>query len=210
MTPFIKICGMRDPGNIRAIAELKPDIMGFIFYRGSKRFAGELLKPEHLSVLPLRIRKAGVFVNASNDEILKIVEKFSLDLVQLHGDEPPAQCAELMDKQLNVIKALNIADKADLELCRDFAGCTDYLLLDTKSDKYGGSGKKFDWALLDYYPVGHPYLLSGGIGPDDAAAISKLTKPGFAGIDLNSRFETEPGLKDLEKLRKFIETIRKK
>jgi phosphoribosylanthranilate isomerase len=209
MTSLIKICGMRDPDNIRAVAELKPDIMGFIFYRGSKRFAGELLKPEHLSGLPLNIRKAGVFVNASNDEILKIAEKFSLDLVQLHGDESPGQCAELMDKKLNVIKALNIAAKADLQVCVDFACCTNYLLLDTKSDKYGGSGKKFDWSLLDYYPVSHPFLLSGGIGPDDADSISRMTKAGFAGVDLNSRFETEPGLKDPQKLRKFVETIRK-
>jgi len=200
---------MRDPENIRAVAGLMPDIIGFIFYRGSARFAGEQLKPEHLSDLPVQIRKAGVFVNASNDEILRIAEKFGLDLVQLHGNESPDQCAKLKESELKVIKALNIGDMADLQACSDFAGCTDYLLLDTKSDKHGGSGKKFDWSLLGHYPVSHPYLLSGGIDPDDAAAVSTLTEPGFAGVDLNSRFETEPGMKDVAKLKIFIETIRK-
>ena len=166
MKPVIKICGMRETENIIAAAELKPDIMGFIFYPGSPRFAGELLNPEIVANLPADIRKTGVFVNADFDEITETVAKYSLDIVQLHGDETPELCRRIKDTGIEVIKAFNIRENMSFSFCNDYIACTDYFLFDTMTINHGGSGQKFDWKLLDRYEAGHPFFLSGGISPD--------------------------------------------
>jgi phosphoribosylanthranilate isomerase len=210
MTPAIKICGMRETGNITAVAEFIPDLMGFIFYSGSRRFAGEMLNPEVVSNLPAGIRKTGVFVNADFNEIRDTVSKYSLNVVQLHGDEPPALCRLIKDTGIQVIKAFNVGKNMMFPFCKDYTACTDYFLFDTMTINHGGSGQKFDWKLLERYETGHPFFLSGGISPSDIDNIAGITNPSFYGLDLNSRFEIKPGLKDIEKLKKFVNELRNK
>lgn len=210
MSPAIKICGMREPENILAATELKPDFLGFIFYRESPRYAGAILDPEILSNLSSGIRKTGVFVNSDIREIQDTVAKYSLDTVQLHGNESPELCARIKESGTQVIKAFNIRENIGPKLFEDFIDCTDYFLFDTMSSGFGGSGQKFDWSLLDRNDPAHPYFLSGGIGPGDADNIAAILNNSFHGIDLNSRFEIKPGLKDIEKLRKFINEVRVK
>ncbi len=208
MNPVIKICGMREPENILAAAQLKPDMMGFIFYPASPRFAGELLKAEVLAELASEIKKTGVFVNAGINEISDKVEKYSLDAVQLHGVETPELCRQVKEKGVKVIKAFSISENNSFENCSAYRECTDFFLFDTMTKNHGGSGQQFDWALLDSYDAGHPYFLSGGISHLDAGRIAGINYDSFHGIDLNSRFEIKPGLKDIEKLKKFIEELR--
>ena len=208
MSALIKICGMRESDNIKAVAELKPDFMGFIFYPGSPRFAGDILKPEILSSLPWDIRKTGVFVNTEFNDIISDVVKYSLNVVQLHGDESPALCRRIKNYGIQVIKVFNIHERMSFAKCNNFVDCTDYFLFDTMTAHHGGSGQKFDWELIEKYDTGHPFFLSGGIGPMDADQINGITNPFFRGIDINSRFEIRPGLKDTEKLRHFINELR--
>ena len=210
MNAVIKICGMREPENILAVAELSPDFMGFIFYPGSPRFAGELLKPEILAELAPEIRKTGVFVNEGLSGIIHTVKKYSLDAVQLHGEEPPELCRQIRDMGVQVIKAFRIREISSFTLCSDFINSTDYFLFDTMTINHGGSGQKFDWKLLDSFDPGHPFFLSGGISPTDIDGISRINNSSFYGIDLNSRFEIGPGLKDPEKLKNFTEELRLK
>ena len=160
MTPAIKICGMRETVNIKEAAELMPDLMGFIFYSGSGRFAGEMLNPEMVAKLPSGIRKTGVFVNADFNEIRETVSKYSLNVVQLHGDESPALCSLIKDTGTQVIKAFSIGENMSFSSCRDYIACTDYFLFDTMTINHGGSGQKFDWKLLDRYDAGQPFFLN--------------------------------------------------
>jgi phosphoribosylanthranilate isomerase len=204
----IKICGLRDPENIKKIAGIKPDMMGFIFYPGSPRYAGETLKPENLTYLPEQIKRVGVFVNSDPGRIKLTIRQYALDLVQLHGDETPETCQLLNETGISVIKAFNIKDREDFRLFDKYIKCTKYFLFDASTSEYGGSGRKFEWELLDNYDLGHPFILSGGIAPGDDSNIKKITNPSFFGIDINSRFEVRPGLKDVEKLKLFIAGIR--
>jgi phosphoribosylanthranilate isomerase len=205
--PVIKICGMRYSENILAVASLKPDILGFIFYGKSLRFAGQILSTDILSSLPSEIMKAGVFVDAGFDEISLTASKYSLDIIQLHGSEAPELCRRLKKSGKTVIKAFNVKDSSSFGQCIDFISCTDYFLFDTLTGLHGGSGNKFNWKILDLYDLGHPFFLSGGISGLDADLILQIKNPAFFGIDLNSRFEIEPGLKDVEKLKYFIHDI---
>jgi phosphoribosylanthranilate isomerase len=208
MSLLIKICGMLEPENIMAVAELRPDFMGFIFYPDSPRFAGEMLNPEILAALPGNIRKTGVFVNAEFNDIKAKAGKYSLNVVQLHGDESPELCRRLKKNGMQVIKVFNINERMSFAECSNFTDCTDYFLFDTMTARRGGSGQKFDWKLIEKYDSGHPFFLSGGIGPMDADQINRITNPFFQGIDINSRFEIRPGYKDTEKLKKFINELR--
>ena len=204
----IKVCGMREPINIVEVGDLCPDLMGFIFYPGSPRYAGETLKPHILTALSDTIRKAGVFVNTDYDNIKKTVTRYSLDFVQLHGDETAELCERLKNLGVGVIKAFNIKEITDFDLCTKFKDCTDYFLFDAATLKYGGSGLKFDWQILSGYTLDKPFFLSGGIGPDDVESLIEIKNPSLYGIDLNSRFEVKPGLKDVSKLRTIITAIR--
>lgn len=194
---IVKICGMRDAENIRAAEALGPDLMGFIFYEKSPRRAE--VRPAYL---PAKEKRTGVFVNHGIGFILGKVDEFGLSWVQLHGSESPSDCLELKDKGLRVIKAFSIATAEDLSHVQDYEGCCDMYLFDTKTPGVGGSGRSFDWKLLDGYKGITPFLLSGGIGPD--TDLSAVKHPMLAGYDLNSRFETEPGLKNIEELGRFI------
>lgn len=201
---IVKICGMRDADNIREIERLGIDWMGFIFYEGSARHI--LRKPAYL---PDKARRVGVFVNERPERIVEIVADFDLSFIQLHGDETPETCRILRTAGQSLIKAFPIASEKDFQATEPFESLCDYYLFDTKTSGYGGSGTSFDWSLLRHYHGTTPFLLSGGIGPDDAEAILKLRHPRFAGIDLNSRFEIVPGRKDPETVRNFLAKIRK-
>lgn len=204
---LIKICGMKFPENIRAVAALHPDFMGFIFYPKSPRFA-EPLDVSTLNSMPKSIKKIGVFVNESLENILTIAYKYKLDGVQLHGTELVEMCKELRKAGFIVIKAFPIAEAYNFKVTKAYEGACDYFLFDTKTEAYGGSGVKFNWKMLDEYVGETPFLLSGGIAPDDAEAIRKIEHPKFVGIDLNSKFEVKPGEKNVELLREFLKETR--
>jgi len=203
----VKICGMKFPENIQAVAALKPDFMGFIFYPKSPRFA-EPLDIATLNALPKSIKKIGVFVNESLENILTIAAKYNLDGVQLHGIELVEMCSELRKVGYIVIKAFPIAEAYNFKVTKAYEGACDYFLFDTKTDAYGGSGLKFNWGMLDEYVGETPFLLSGGISEDDADDILKIEHPKFAGVDLNSKFEVIPGEKNVELLSGFLKEIR--
>ncbi|GHU62063.1 N-(5'-phosphoribosyl)anthranilate isomerase [Bacteroidia bacterium] len=199
----IKVCGMKISENIKELTTLPIDLMGLIFYEKSPRYAGNL-DAKTLETLPPAIQKTGVFVNATQAYILEKVAQFDLQAVQLHGNESPDFCRELQSLNIKVIKAFQIRETEDFEQCDSYKNACDYFLFDTKSSQYGGSGKKFDWNILSSYKGDNGFFLSGGIGEDDAETIRQLRHPRLYAIDLNSRFEIEPGLKDLDKLKNFI------
>jgi phosphoribosylanthranilate isomerase len=203
----VKICGMKIPENIRAVAALQPDFMGFIFYPKSPRYA-EPLDIATLNALPKSIKKIGVFVNEDLEDILTIATKYDLDGVQLHGTELVEMCKELRKAKFIVIKAFPVAEAYNFKVTKAYEGTCDFFLFDTKTDAYGGSGVKFNWAMLNEYVGETPFLLSGGIAADDAEAILKIEHPKLAGIDLNSKFEVKPGLKNVELLSGFLKEIR--
>ena len=198
---IVKVCGMRDAANIRQLEALGIDWMGMIFWPKSKRYVST--PPVYL---PQHVRKVGVFVDASLDAIRQHVEDYQLDIVQLHGQESPETLKAL--KPLTLTKAFNIATPEDLQKTEPYEGLADYFLFDTKGKSVGGNGEKFDWSVLDSYQGETPFLLSGGIGSEDAQDVKTFHHPKCIGIDLNSRFEAEPGLKDITKLKQFLEAIR--
>ena len=204
---IIKICGMKFPDNIEAIAALKPDFIGFIFYPKSPRFA-ESLDALTLKKLPSTIKKIGVFVNENLENILTVAYTYKLDGIQLHGTELVDMCKELKSAGYIVIKAFPIAEAYNFKVTKEYEGVCDYFLFDTKTDAFGGSGLKFNWSMLEEYVGETPFLLSGGIAVDDAEAILKIEHPKFAGIDLNSKFEQKPALKDVYKLKTFMTELK--
>jgi phosphoribosylanthranilate isomerase len=203
----VKICGMREPGNIRGISGLMPDYMGFIFYPGSKRYAGRLT-PAGLNHIPDSIQKVAVFVNATREEILSTCRAYSIRILQLHGDEPPAFCRSLQEDGFQVIRAFRVGQGLDVQEMDRFARACDFILLDTSGEGFGGTGRKFDWNQLQHYTHDLPFFLSGGVGPGDAGRIMDMDIPQLYGVDLNSRFEIRPGLKNKEELENFITRIR--
>lgn len=198
---LIKVCGMRDAENIREVEALHPDWMGFIFWPKSKRYVKEIP-----SYLPTQLKRVGVFVDEAIEKVIQTAEAYGLDLIQLHGHESPEYAAQL--SEWKTIKAFNIAETEDFEQTKAYEGITDYFLFDTKGKAVGGNGEKFDWNVLASYHGETPFLLSGGIGPEDAERVKAFHHPKCIGIDLNSRFEIEPGVKDINKLKEFIKTIR--
>ena len=210
---IIKVCGMRDPDNIRAVEELLTEFstawMGFIFWPPSKRYVSE--RPAYL---PEHCKRVGVFVDEDIEQVKRIAADYALDLIQFHGHESPEYLRALRSvcgDSIATIKAFNIATAADLAATKPYEGLADYFLFDTKAQLPGGSGQHFDWSVLDDYTGATPFLLSGGIGPDDAEALqSTLLREGAGplahcvGIDLNSRFELAPALKDVAALRRFL------
>lgn len=202
---LVKVCGMRDYANIAAVIGLKPDYMGFIFYPESPR----CVPPDaDLPNLPDGIKKVGVFVNADLGNVIALARVHELDIIQLHGTEPPGYCDALKVLGFTVFKAFGIRHAEDLEATAGYeSGCA-LFVFDTKSPKHGGTGQQFDWNVLHAYTGSTPFLLSGGIGPADAEAIRALSLPKLAGVDLNSRFELEPGLKNTELLAPFINAMK--
>jgi phosphoribosylanthranilate isomerase len=203
---MVKVCGMRDRANIAEVARSAPDFMGFIFYEPSPRNACGMA-PEALEPLLPGTKRVGVFVDEQKDRILETAQKYALDLVQLHGSEPPEMCAELRRHGLGVIKAFGIDSPEDVARTAAYEGTCDTYIFDTAAPTHGGTGRKFDHSLLESYGGSTPYLLSGGIGPEDAPAAAPVDAR-CAGFDVNSRFETAPGIKDAEAIEKFIQTVK--
>ncbi len=204
---IVKVCGMRDAENIRQIDALgNVDWMGFIFFDKSSRNVN--LVPTYL---PEHCRRVGVFVNATIENICQKMKDFRFDLLQLHGNESPCYCQLLraaMDNTVNIVKMIQVASKTDLDTALPYEGVVDYFLFETKCNSYGGSGKQFDWDILHHYEGQTPFLITGGIGADDAGRVKAFHHPRFVGIDLNSRFEIAPALKDITLIDKFLKQIK--
>jgi phosphoribosylanthranilate isomerase len=200
---IIKVCGMKEDQNILGLDKLQPDFIGLIFYEKSPRFIGENPIPK------TNAKKVGVFVNSSLEEIIFQAQKLDFNYVQLHGDEDISLAKSLQEKGYKVIKNFSIADKIDNEVMKIWQPFCEYFLFDTKGKSYGGTGEKFNWNILENYNLETPFILSGGIAPEDVSEIKKNKHKAFAGIDLNSKFEIAPGIKNIEKLKLFIDEIRK-
>lgn len=203
----IKVCGMVHPGNIEEVCSLEPDYVGYIFYRGSRRYVGERPDPAIFRIPGREIRKVGVFVDEAIDAVKEQVLSSQLDLVQLHGGESPAYCRELSVEGIQVIKALKPDAIHQPSILQSYSAHVRAFLFDNPGKGFGGTGRKFNWAILSQYSAQLPFLLSGGIGPEDASSIGQIALERLFGVDLNSRFETSPGVKDIQLLRKFMEEI---
>lgn len=197
---------MKYPDNIKELRQLPIDYMGMIFYEKSPRFVDRLTDSD-LQTLPKDIKRVGVFVNADAEYIKAKIKDYHLDLIQLHGNESPEFCKEL-NSTIPVVKAFRISEVKDLEKTEAYEGTAKLFLFDTKTPQYGGSGQKFDWNILNEYKGNTPFLLSGGISADDVESIKAIRHPLFYGIDLNSKFELEPGLKDIRLLQQFIKSLK--
>lgn len=206
----IKVCGMKHADNVSAVSELPIDLIGLIFYGKSPRnVAGE---DQQLidNLESISQEKVGVFVNAEISFVLEKVGNYRLDYIQLHGDESPEYCADLKSiwPTIKIIKAFAVDADFDFSCTKPYEPFCDLFLFDTKGINRGGNGLAFDWNLLNNYKGETSFLLSGGIGLENVAEVSKIFFPKMAGVDLNSRFEVEPGLKDVEKLKEFISKIK--
>jgi len=199
----IKVCGLNNRENIFALSTLDIDLIGFIFYKPSPRYFNSALSFEETRQIPKRIKKTGVFVNESTYTILNKVAEFDLDLVQLHGSESKKECKELLPF-VKVIKAISVEDKASLEKIDDYKDVCDYFLFDTATKGFGGSGKVFDHSLLNKIKIPKPFFISGGISLENVNKLKSLSAANFIGIDVNSKFEINPGLKDLDKLKQLL------
>lgn len=217
----IKVCGMRDARNIREVSQLGVDMIGMIFYPKSPRYVE--MQSSHAGIIPDYAKedisidssktpaRVGVFVDDMVQNIVTRVVNYHLDYVQLHGNEPREMCENLrstLDPDIRpgikIIKAISVSDASDIQKYKEYVGAVDLFLFDTKCKTVGGSGQQFDWQVLEQYDGEIPFLLSGGIGPDDASRLHAFHHPKCIGIDLNSRFEIEPGVKDVEKLKGFL------
>ena len=230
---LIKVCGMRDADNIADVAQLDIDLMGFIFWPRSPRYvkmissragfmpdyseerlrrASDPTASQAAAVGPARV---GVFVDEMPQTIVTHVYNYRLQYVQLHGTESPVMIENLkrtlvpdIVPDIKIIKAISVSCRDDVARADQYDGVADMLLFDTRCPQVGGSGQQFDWDVLGAYHGHTPFLLSGGIGPGDAHRVRQFSHPMLAGIDVNSRFETEPGRKDMESLRSFVAQVR--
>lgn len=198
---------MRDSENIRELLKLSPDYMGFIFYEKSPRDATERLDEELLKSFPASTEKVGVFVNANLKEVREKVIRYGLDLVQLHGDESVEYVAELYAVGIRVIKVFSVGESFNFDQLRKYNPFVEFFLFDTKGKDRGGTGKTFDWTLLKDYVLEVPFFLSGGIDLENIDGLGQLEDLNMHAIDVNSRFELEPGLKNLEMIKQLKERI---
>ena len=205
---LVKVCGMRDAAALNEVAALVPDFLGFIFAPKSPRFVGDVLAAELVQALPPTIWKVGVFVDETSENILATARRFGLAAVQLHGQETPAQCEELGEAGLLVMKAFSVGKAVDFTALLAYVPYCDFFLFDTKGAAPGGNGATFDWSLLSDYNLPVPYFLAGGLGPEHAAELAALRLPGLVGVDLNSGFETAPGVKDAGRLAQMLTQLR--
>lgn len=201
-TMIVKVCGMRESDNIRALDEMGcVHWMGFIFHPASPRYVDSVPK-----YLPQNARRVGVFVNATVECVCSRQKRFALDVIQLHGNESAEYCKTLrmaLPEGTGIIKTIAVENADDLVVCSEYEGVADFLLFETKCKEHGGSGRKFNWHILSNYHGRMPFLLTGGIGPEDACRVREFRHPMFVGIDLNSRFECRPGVKDITAVSNF-------
>lgn len=209
---FIKVCGMRDAENIRAIDAIEAvDMIGLIFWPKSKRYVAQ--KPAYL---PEHAMRVGVFVDADPEEVVAKVKEYDLGIVQMHGDENLAYVTALhkllfeagITKMPKIVKAIPVASRSSVLKAMMWDGYVDGILFETPTNGYGGSGVSFDWSLLSSYRARTPFFLTGGIGPQSLEALKEFSHPQWIGVDLNSRFETEPALKDVELVRQFVSELK--
>lgn len=200
---------MKIPENIEAVSGLKPDFMGFIFYSPSKRFIGLDFEINHLKSIDQNIIKTAVFVNATADEVIEFGKMYGMQAVQLHGDESPEFCQQIRGAGFFTIKAFGIDDAFDFGMLDAFKNHVDLFLFDTKTEQHGGSGKTFNWQVLKNYKLEKPFMLSGGVSLDNLDEVLKFNYPQFYGIDVNSKFEIEPGLKDIKKLEAAFKLLKR-
>ena len=200
----IKVCGMCHSQNISELAELRPDYMGFIFFDKSKRNVIGKLNLADLQDLPPSIKKVGVFVDATFEEITLQVNHYSLDLVQLHGKETPELCRKLKKTGTKIIKAFSVDKTFDFDVTLPYKTVCDYFLFDTKGKEAGGNGFTFDWSILAHYDNEIPFFLSGGLDETNIEEVKKLTHLNIHAVDVNSKFELQPALKDIELLKKSV------
>ena len=213
----VKVCGMREPDNIKELLQLPIDLIGFIFYPKSPRFVNEKkLQPWLNKNIELfgEVKRVGVFVNAEIEYILNRVHDYQLDYVQLHGNESPEYCRQVESyweissmRKATLIKAFHVNEDFDFNRVLAYETLCGYYIFDTLGPQYGGTGQTFDWTLLEKYRGLTPFLLSGGIGPDLAGMVKTLPYKQMAGVDVNSKFETEPGKKDIQQLASFLEEL---
>lgn len=203
---IVKVCGMKFPQNIETVSDLKPDMMGFIFHPNSPRYV-ERLDAKVVHSIPENIQKIGVFVNQKFVDTYLMIQRYKLDGVQLHGDEPVEYCISFKELNLIVLKAFSIAEPSDFNSTETYEGACDYYVFDTKSPAFGGTGQKFDWNILSSYHGETPFLLSGGVSMEDVEAIRGINHPKFAGVDINSKFEIGPGMKSLVLVSKFLNQL---
>lgn len=198
---------MKHPENIEAVSALNPDYMGFICYGASPRYI-DALPASALSAIPAAIHKTGVFVNETAETINLLIDKYGFDTIQLHGNES-AEFSNAFRDRVTVIKAFGVDNDFDFGKLEAYVNNVDYFMFDTKTSGYGGSGKAFNWEILNKYALDVPFFLSGGISLDNLDAVKDIIHPQFYAVDLNSRFETEPGVKSVKKLEKAFDIIKK-
>jgi len=201
----IKVCGMRESDNIRDVAALHPDYMGFIFYEPSPRFVGHDFMVS--LQLPSSIKRVGVFVNHSIDFVMVAMKMNQLDYAQVHGDESVAYCEALKQQGVNVIKVFRVDDDFDFNSTKPFESVADYFLFDTKGKLYGGNARPFDWNLLSHYNQVVPFFLSGGIQVENIQALKNLSGLNLHAIDINSGVEERPGFKSVSKISAIINQL---
>jgi phosphoribosylanthranilate isomerase len=220
---IVKVCGMRDADNIREVVKLGIDWIGFVFWQDSPRFVSQITSnagiiPDYSSLCGNSVgdvKKVGVFVNDMPQNIVTRIVNYNLDIIQLHGQESPVMIDNLratvdpdIHAGIKIMKAIPISTRSDVARYKEYIGHVDYFLFDTKTPLVGGSGNQFDWSVLEAYDGDVPFLLSGGIGPDDINRIKAFHHPMCMGIDLNSKFEEEPAMKNVDKLKSFISELR--
>jgi phosphoribosylanthranilate isomerase len=203
----IKICGMREASNLWAVADLKPDYLGFIFYGKSTRYMRDTLSASRVRNLPTDIKRVGVFVNADLANVQATASAYALDYVQLHGHETPAYCQQARAAGLHLIKAFAVGETFDFAGLADYEASCDFFLFDTKGALPGGNGTAFDWQILAGYTGTTPFLLSGGLGPANLTALLDFHHPQLYGFDFNSHLETAPGVKDVAATRQLLQRL---
>lgn len=201
----VKICGMKYTDNIGVINQHNPDYLGFIFYRGSKRFVDDDFQ---LPILSSDIKKVGVFVNENRNDVLEIAKKFNLNAIQMHGNESVSDCLFLKQQGYRVIKAFSMQDDFCFKQLEEYSTVCDYFLFDTPTANFGGSGKVFNWLKLEKYNLNIPFFLSGGLGAENINEVLKFKHKMLYGYDFNSRLEIAPGLKNDELVKVIIEKIK--
>jgi phosphoribosylanthranilate isomerase len=204
----IKVCGMRDSANIANLCQLPINYIGFIFFAKSSRFVGEDFDASITNSIPSYIKKVGVFVNASEQYIHSKIKSYNLDAIQLHGSESPEFCKVFADKNIEVIKAFGIDETFDFTNLNLYNDACNYFLFDTKAPSHGGTGLKFDWTILQNYKGIKPFFLSGGITIDDVDMIKNLTSLPIHCLDINSKFEISPAMKDIRQIERFISNFK--